>query len=138
LEIKRAINFQKVCSFILLHIDHFSDFYNTFGPIEAENALIQIASILKKSVSAEDKVARFADHEFALILPGVNEQQAIDTAERIRKNMEDHTFQVKGTDEPTICVKYKKNIGEGDEKGVVFEFDEEVSNEVIKSIIDQN
>jgi len=87
-EIKRAINFQRPCAFILLDIDDFKDYDAQFGSITEETALKKIASLLNDSVSDIDKVARFADSQFALVLPEKNKRQCLELAEELRKKIE--------------------------------------------------
>ena len=87
-EIKRAISFQRPCAFILFAIDGFKEFYDSFGHLAAENALIKFASILKENTREVDKAARFGDHEFAIILPERNKRQAIEVAESVRLKIE--------------------------------------------------
>lgn len=89
LEIQQAVNSQKPCSFILFDIDHYEEYGETAGHIKAENALIKMAAILKDNIDEEDKVARFADHEFALILSGTNKKEAIQLAKKITKQTEE-------------------------------------------------
>jgi len=87
-EIKRAINFQRPCAFILLDIDDFKSYVQQFGSIVEETALKKIASLLNDSVSDIDKVARFADSEFALVLPERNKRQCLEIAEEVKNKIE--------------------------------------------------
>ncbi len=87
-EIKRAINFQRPCAFVVLSLDKFRAYHESFGRIAAENLLIKIAALLRESVNEIYKIARFGDHEFALILPERNKRQAIEIAEELRKKIE--------------------------------------------------
>lgn len=87
-EIKRAIAYQRPCSFILLDIDNFAQFHQSFGSLQAESALKKIASLVRDSVSEVDRVARFGDDDFAVVLPEKNKRQALEIAENIRKKIE--------------------------------------------------
>ncbi len=87
-EIKRAIRFQRPCSFALLSIDHFERYHGDFGRIASENALLKISSVLKDNISEVDKAARFDDHEFAIILPEKNKRQCIEVTDEIRQKIE--------------------------------------------------
>lgn len=87
-EIKRAITYQRPCSFILLNIDNFKKYREVFGALTAEATLKKIASLIKDSVSEIDRVARFGDNEFAILLPEKNKRQALDIAENIRRKIE--------------------------------------------------
>ncbi len=86
-EVKQAVNTQKTCSFVLLKIDRFKDYLTSFGHIGAEDALLKIAAVFKEHLPMEAKAARFAEHEFAVVLPGINKREAIalteDTVKKI-------------------------------------------------------
>lgn len=86
-EIKRAIIYQRPCGFILLDIDNFKGFHQNFGSLQAEAALKKIASLVKDSVSEVDRVARFGDDEFAIVLPEKNKRRCQEIAEEIRKKI---------------------------------------------------
>ena len=86
-EIRRAVNFQRPCAFVVFMVDKFKEYYDAFGHISAEHVLIRIGSILKENIGDVDKAARFADHEFALILPEKNKRQAIELADEIRRKI---------------------------------------------------
>ncbi|MFH1360886.1 MAG: diguanylate cyclase [Candidatus Omnitrophota bacterium] len=87
-EIQRAIRFQRPCAFVILSIDHFEKYFEAFGHLSAENALMKIGQICKENANEVDKVGRFGDHEFALILPEKNKKRSIELAEDIRKKIE--------------------------------------------------
>lgn len=87
-EIKRAIAYQRPCAFILLAVNEFHKFHQKYGSLFAESALKKIASLIKDSVTEIERVARFGDDEFAVVLPEKNKRQAQETAENIRKRIE--------------------------------------------------
>ena len=87
-EIKRAIVYQRPCSFILLDIDNFKKFHESFGSLRSESSLRKIASLIEGSVTEIDRVARTGDDQFAIVLPEKNKRKAQDIAEDIRKKIE--------------------------------------------------
>ena len=73
-------------SLILLDIDHFKKFNDTYGHLAGDECLQQVAQVLKTQVSRTiDTVARFGGEEFACILPATDATAAIRIAERIRQ-----------------------------------------------------
>ncbi len=86
-EIKSAIAYQRPCAFVILNIDNFQEFHKDFGALQAEGALKKVASLIKDSVTEIDRVARFGDNEFALVLPERNKRRAKEIAEEIRKKI---------------------------------------------------
>lgn len=87
-EIRRAIAYQRPCSFVLLNLDDFRHLKTFCGPAYAENALKKIGALVKGAVSEVDRVARFSEDEFAIVLPEKNKRQAQGIAEEIRKKIE--------------------------------------------------
>ncbi|MFC1675336.1 diguanylate cyclase, partial [Candidatus Omnitrophota bacterium] len=87
-EIQRAIVYQRPCSYVLLDVDNFEKFHQSFGSLQAEDSLKKISSLLRDSVSEIDRVARAGDNQFAMVLPEKNKRQAQEIAESIRKKIE--------------------------------------------------
>ncbi len=87
-EIRRAAMYQRPCAFILFQIDNFRKFQESFGSLQAESSLKKIASLIKDSVTEIDRVSRFSDNEFALVLPERTKRQAKEIADDIRKKIE--------------------------------------------------
>ncbi|MBN3038655.1 MAG: diguanylate cyclase [Candidatus Omnitrophica bacterium] len=83
-EIKRAISYQRPCSFIILEISDFERYRNAVGEMLVIDALKKIAQTFKESTSEIDKVARFSESQFAAILPEKNKRQSLEVAENIR------------------------------------------------------
>jgi len=82
-EVKQAISTQKTCSFVLIKIDHFNAYLESFGHIGAQDALLKIAAVLKEQLQPEAKASRFAEHEFAIVLPSINKRDAITLTEEV-------------------------------------------------------
>lgn len=105
-EIKRAIMQQRPCSVILASINKFAQFQSTYGLIVSELALKKIASCFKNSVTEIDRVGRYDDAVFAVILPERNKRQAQKVAEELQKKSV-YLFK----DEIEDAKKLKLNIG---------------------------
>lgn len=88
-EIKRAILYRRPCSFILFDIDDFKKYHATYGELGTESALKKIGGLFESSVGAVDRVARFGDNTFALVLPEKNKREAVSMAEDVRKRVEE-------------------------------------------------
>ena len=71
-------------SLIMLDVDYFKKFNDTYGHLAGDDCLRQIGNILKMIVGrAPDIVARFGGEEFVLILPETGKNGAKSLAERI-------------------------------------------------------
>ena len=91
-EVRRAIRYHRPCSLILLNLDDFQQVQELYGALAAEGALHQMAELLKSQVTEVDRVGRVGPDEFALILPEKNKREAIELAESIRHEVEEHVF----------------------------------------------
>jgi diguanylate cyclase (GGDEF)-like protein len=77
---------------MMVDLDHFKGVNDRFGHPVGDRALIQLAKILSSAVRSTDMVARFGGEEFCIVLTGTPEEMAFETADRIRKMVEDEVF----------------------------------------------
>jgi two-component system cell cycle response regulator len=77
---------------LLIDVDRFKSYNDSFGHPAGDEALRVVARLLKTNVREDDLPARYGGEEFAAILPATNAQEAVDIAERIRKACEAETF----------------------------------------------
>jgi len=71
-------------AFLMVDIDDFKPYNDTYGHPEGDRALQQIAGLLKRGARGTDLVARYGGEEFALILREAKKERALLTAERLR------------------------------------------------------
>ena len=73
-------------SIILLDVDHFKAFNDTYGHISGDGCLTRVAGAISGVVTrATDLVARYGGEEFVCLLPMTNHRGAIAIAEKVRK-----------------------------------------------------
>ncbi|MRR58009.1 MAG: GGDEF domain-containing protein [Deltaproteobacteria bacterium] len=107
-EIQRSIRYGHTFSIVFLDIDHFKEFNDTFGHLEGDRLLKELAGILRRNVRRRetnppydiDVPCRYGGEEFGIILPETpvsacgkeplsqGEMSAAAFAERIRKEIE--------------------------------------------------
>lgn len=84
------------CSLLILDVDLFKKFNDTYGHIAGDTVLFNLARTLEKSVREVDVVARFGGEEFVVLLKGHNSKSSFKVAERIRKNIEKMDIEFQG------------------------------------------
>ncbi|MDN5347222.1 MAG: hypothetical protein PWP65_786 [Clostridia bacterium] len=70
---------------LMLDLDHFKSFNDTFGHRAGDAALRAVAQALHKNLRAADVVARYGGEEFVVVLPGTDAGAAFEIAERLRQ-----------------------------------------------------
>jgi diguanylate cyclase (GGDEF)-like protein len=85
---------------VMLDIDHFKRLNDTLGHPAGDDALLQVAGILRRETRAGDLVARVGGEEFALWLPGTSLGSAVRLAERVRRTLELATWTWQGAPWP--------------------------------------
>ncbi len=79
-------------SLLILDIDDFKRFNDTYGHQCGDMVLKQLAGILKSSVRNIDILARYGGEEFAVILPNTGTEEAARVAERICESVRSTPF----------------------------------------------
>ncbi len=87
-QIAKARRYHSTAAILMLDIDHFKKFNDTYGHLAGDKVLIEIAKTLVISVRTEDCVGRFGGEEFVILLSECKEDSIFDVAERIRKTVE--------------------------------------------------
>jgi diguanylate cyclase (GGDEF)-like protein len=92
-EFKRSRRYKKPLSVMLLDVDHFKKFNDSFGHPAGDAVLKRVAVILTGQARTTDQVARYGGEEFALVLPETDAQGAEIIAERIRHAIADDAWE---------------------------------------------
>ena len=88
-ELDRAKRYGSVFSFVMLDLDHFKSVNDTRGHAAGDEALRSLCRVLNSSeLRSTDFFGRIGGEEFAIVLPETNKQGAVETAERVRGNLE--------------------------------------------------
>jgi two-component system cell cycle response regulator len=79
-------------SCVMCDLDRFKSVNDEFGHHAGDAVLKQFARILKHEAREIDRVGRYGGEEFVILLPGTVLDAAVTFAERVRKEVENHTF----------------------------------------------
>jgi len=92
LEIERADRYGHPLSLLLLDIDNFKRFNDTYGHLEGDEVLIRLGEVIRRCLRKTDSAYRFGGEEFTVILPETTGDAATVLAERIRVDQENEDF----------------------------------------------
>ena len=76
---------QQPLTAIMLDVDHFKHFNDTWGHLAGDQALRTLASLIREHLRARDLVARYGGEEFLILLPRTALQQGEHIANRLRR-----------------------------------------------------
>ncbi|MBI3998133.1 MAG: GAF domain-containing protein [Armatimonadetes bacterium] len=86
--LERARRDGQPLALIMVEIDKFKRFNDTYGHQRGDEVLRTVATLLRRGSRPSDTVARYGGDEFMVVLPGVGKPAAQETAERLRRAVE--------------------------------------------------
>jgi two-component system, cell cycle response regulator len=92
LEVDRASRYRHNLSMLLIDIDHFKDFNDSYGHLEGDKVLARFSLVLKSCLRTNDAAYRYGGEEFTVILPETGAEEARTVAQRIRAALEAEVF----------------------------------------------
>lgn len=87
-ELQRARRSGEPTSLILLDVDEFKAYNDTFGHLAGDEVLRRLGGLLPRLLRASDLAARYGGEEFMVLLPNTPNAGALGVAERIRQAVE--------------------------------------------------
>ncbi len=88
LEWAQAVRKQDYFSLVLIDIDYFKQYNDSYGHQAGDECLKTVAKCMQDSLArGSDMVVRYGGEEFCIMLPGVKPDHAVRIAERIRQNI---------------------------------------------------
>jgi diguanylate cyclase (GGDEF)-like protein len=91
-EVERASRYHRPLSLIMIDVDHFKTYNDTYGHVQGDAVLVEVARTLKQFSRASDIVARYGGEEFVLILPETDRASATALGKRLRGHIERRKF----------------------------------------------
>lgn len=103
-ELLLAIRRKTDLSVLMMDVDHFKRFNDTFGHGAADQALRGVAEVLRQGARAEDIACRYGGDELLLILPGTVAEVARERAEEIRRRVSEMQLDIAGSGSMNVTV----------------------------------
>ncbi len=92
MELDRFSRYKRPLTLMLLDIDDFKQYNDTYGHLEGDGVLAKLAEVIKRSLRKTDSAYRYGGEEFVIMLPETSAEQGLITAERIRQEFRDEVF----------------------------------------------
>jgi diguanylate cyclase (GGDEF)-like protein len=103
-EVDRFNRYKHPLSLLLLDIDHFKHYNDTFGHLEGDKVLVRISQIIRSCLRKLDTAYRYGGEEFTVILPETTCEEARTVAERIRQAVKAEKFDPETENDITITI----------------------------------
>jgi diguanylate cyclase (GGDEF)-like protein len=85
-EVNRALRYGSSVSVLMMDIDHFKKFNDTYGHAVGDQVLRHVAGVIKGAIRQDlDVAARFGGEEMLVLMPDTGPDGAVATAERLRQ-----------------------------------------------------
>jgi diguanylate cyclase (GGDEF)-like protein/putative nucleotidyltransferase with HDIG domain len=91
-EIARGTRFGTTFSIIMIDLDFFKTYNDTYGHLAGDDVLTNVGKCIQASIRTVDLAFRYGGEEFAVILPETANEGAYLVAERIREKIEQKVF----------------------------------------------
>lgn len=96
--IKESMRYQHLVCFLIMDIDYFKQYNDTYGHFSGDEALIAIGRSLQANVQRfDDYCFRLGGEEFAVVFKAKDEQHAIAYSQRLRRDIE------------ALCIQHEKS-----------------------------
>jgi diguanylate cyclase (GGDEF)-like protein len=86
-EIDRHSRYGDILSILLIDLDNFKKYNDTYGHLAGDRLLVQAAGMIKSSIRSSDQAFRYGGDEFAVILPHSSTMDSFSVAERMREKI---------------------------------------------------
>ncbi|MFQ5988402.1 MAG: diguanylate cyclase [Candidatus Methylomirabilales bacterium] len=91
-ETARGRRHKRPFSVLMIDIDHFKGYNDSFGHLAGDDLLAKMASIFQETIRSVDYAARYGGEEFLIMLPETGLEGALEFAERLRTRVASETF----------------------------------------------
>ncbi len=88
----RVGRYQEAFSLLMIDVDNFKKVNDEYGHPAGDAVLKELARIIKETVRTVDVVGRYGGEEFVAVLPHTAHELAVETAERVRRRIQEQVF----------------------------------------------
>ena len=103
-EVDRFNRYKRSLALLLMDIDHFKKYNDSYGHLEGDKALVKIAQIIKSCLRKLDSAYRYGGEEFTVILPETSCKEAHTVAQRIKSALKVENFMPQSKKDVNITI----------------------------------
>ena len=103
-EVGRRNRYKLPLSVVMIDIDNFKSFNDTYGHHGGDIAIKAVAEVLVESARTTDIIARYGGEEFVVALPLTEPSKSITFAERVRKNIEKRVIEISDNESTSLTL----------------------------------
>ena len=92
-EMERSKRYLRPVSILMVDIDHFKIYNDTYGHTAGDKVLVELAKTFRNLSRKADTVARYGGEEFVIVMPETKKDGALILAHRLRKCVENLKFE---------------------------------------------
>ena len=104
MQVEQSKRYNTSFSLIIIDIDFFKKFNDTFGHQSGDAVLREVAQTLKRNVRATDIVCRYGGEEMSIILPNTPKEEALSTAQKICSRVAQKKFKLFSGKETNVTI----------------------------------
>ena len=91
-EIERSNRYGQPLTLLMLDLDNFKTFNDTYGHVEGDYVLSRLGQVVKRCLRETDSAYRYGGEEFTIMLPMTTSEEGIVTAKRIQTELRKEAF----------------------------------------------
>jgi diguanylate cyclase (GGDEF)-like protein/PAS domain S-box-containing protein len=91
-EIERTNRYKQPFTLMMIDLDKFKDFNDTYGHVEGDYVLSKLGSVIKQCLRETDSAYRYGGEEFTIMLPMTTSEEGMVTAQRIQTELRKEAF----------------------------------------------
>jgi len=99
-EVGRCVRYNHKLSLMLMDIDHFKHYNDTYGHLEGDKVLVRFGQVIKSCLRQMDSAYRYGGEEFTVILPETSAEEASTVAYRIKDAIAAQQFYPESKESP--------------------------------------
>jgi diguanylate cyclase (GGDEF)-like protein len=104
IQVSHSSRYNTPLSLIIIDIDFFKNFNDSFGHQSGDAVLRQVAFVLKKNVRAADIVCRYGGEEMSIILPNTTYDEAVNIAQKLCTFVSSKKFKLSNGRESNVTI----------------------------------